>query len=509
VLPVSRATAATLHYCALACVVLVGALLRFTALRRQSLWFDEVDVVVRAQQPLGEVLRTFVAAGENGPLYNILLALWIRVAGISEIAVRFPSAVAGTFAIPLLYLLGRRLAGPHVGLLAAGLLAISPYHVWYSQEAKMYTLVVLLALASSYTLVEALQRNQRRWWAAYALLTTLMFYTHVATVLVFVAQSLYVVATRRAWRGRERGWLLAAAVLTLPYVPIALWAMRVVGGGVSTWHADVGLWDAVRIFGTRLAINRYEMPVQERAAILFTLLAVIGVVTMARVDRRAHWWLLATTLTLVPVVGLWAVSLRQSVFSDRYGIVALPAFLLLVAAGTVWLVRQRYAWLLGAVVLFLLVSLSWASLRDVNRSHTAQKEDWRSAYAWVAERQQPGDALIVHPNYIITTYTYYSQREPRLQGLPLATIPTFRVRWLDEPLMIQMIGDQIGTPARIWLVQSPDRVPLDDADGTLEGWLARDGEQIDELVVNGVRVTLFDMQESARVDRDERRAASE
>ncbi|MEX2314704.1 MAG: glycosyltransferase family 39 protein, partial [Thermomicrobiales bacterium] len=224
------------HYAVLTAIIVAAAVLRLTALNRQSLWFDEIDIVVRAQQPLGTVLRTFVAEGENGPLYNILLALWVRLAGISEIAVRFPSALAGTLAIPLIYLLARRLAGAPTGLLAAGLLAMSPYHVWYSQEAKMYALVVLLALASSACLVEALERDRTLWWAAYAVTTTLLFYTHVATVLIFAAQALYVVATHRHWRGRERGWLAAAGVLTLPYLPIAVWAMRVVGGGVQTWQ---------------------------------------------------------------------------------------------------------------------------------------------------------------------------------------------------------------------------------------------------------------------------------
>jgi mannosyltransferase len=491
-LQLSTQTAAALHVGTLGLIILSGMLLRFTALNRQSLWFDEVDVVVRAQQPLPDVLRTFVAAGENGPLYNILLALWIRIAGISEIAVRFPSAVAGTLAIPLLYLLARRIAGLQVGLVAAGLLAISPYHVWYSQEAKMYTLVVLLGLASTYALVEALLRNERWWWVAYGVVTTLMFYTHVATVLVFAAQTLYVIAAHRRWRGRERRWLAVAAFLTVPYLPIAAWAMRVIGGSVQTWQPDVSLWEAVRIFGTRFAIHRYDVPLQERAALLYALLAVGGLLALALVRQRERWWLLALALAVVPVVGLWAVSLRQSVFSDRYGIVALPAYLTLVAAALVWLNRRRLLWPLGIVALFFVVAIAWVGLRDVNRAHTAQKEDWRSAYAWIADRQQPGDALIVHPNYIITTHTYYSQREPRLEHLHLATIPTFRVRWLTESLMVDILTEQFGHPARIWLVQSPDRVPLDDPQQVLESWLRRTGTVRDELVVNGVRVTLFE-----------------
>jgi uncharacterized membrane protein len=502
-LTLPRSAAVAIHYALLASIVVVAAYLRFTALNRQSLWFDEVDVVVRAQQPLGRVLHTFVAAGENGPLYNILLALWVRMAGISEIAVRFPSAVAGTLSVPLIYLLGRRLAGASVGLLAAGLLAISPYHVWYSQEAKMYAIVVLLALASTAALVEALERNRGWWWVAYAATTTLMFYTHVVSVLVFAAQVLYALLTHRAWRGRERSWLLAVGALTLPYVPIALWAVLVIGGRVPTWQPNVGLWDAMRILAIKFAINRYDMAIQEHAALLYALLAGAGVALLAARRLRERWWLLLVALSIVPIVGLWVVSLRQSVFSDRYAIAALPAYLILIAAGIAGLIRHRVAWPAGAAALFLVLTFAWAPLRDVNRAQTAQKEDWRSAYAWVADRGQPGDVIIVQPGYLITTYTYFSQREPRLQQYPVATIPSFKVGWLTEPLMVERIREQVGDAHRFWLIESPERAPDEDPDGILDGWLASNGQQQNELIVNGVHVTLyaFDAAQGTWIDR--------
>ena len=488
-------TATVLHYLSLGMIIIVGGVLRLTMLRQQSLWFDEIDVVVRAQRPLDEVLRTFVAAGENGPLYNILLALWVRLVGVSEIAVRFPSAVAGILSIPLIYALARRTVGPTTGLFAAGLLAISPYHIWYSQEAKMYTLVVLLALLSSLALAEALGRNSRLLWAAYAIATTLMFYTHVATVLVFVAQTLYVVVTRRSWAGRERGWLVAAAVLTLPYVPVALWAMRVVGGGVSTWHGNIGLWDAVRTLGVKMAVNRADAAIEVGGALLYAGFAVVGVIVLARRQGAPRWWLLIASLAVVPIAGLYLVSLRQSVFSDRYAIVALPAYLLLVSAGVASLVRGRVSWPLGALAIFLLLAFAWGPIRDINRSEATQKEDWRSGYADIARRAEPGDAMIVHPGYLITTYEYFQQREPRLSDYPVAVIPSFAVKWLDEPLMVSMLREQLAGATRVWLVQSPDRVPLADPDQILKGWLAAHGQPLYTYEVNGVSITLFELDE--------------
>lgn len=507
-----RAALLTRSSAAVALLTLIAAWLRLDGLRRQSLWFDEIDVVVRAQLPLSEVMRSFTRQGENGPLYNILLAIWVRLAGISEVAVRFPSAVAGILAVPLLYVLARRLTDTPTALIAAALVTISPHHVWYSQEAKMYTLVVLLALCSTLLLWETLQRVHVLWSIGWVVATSLMFYTHVATVLVFAGQGLYLLLIWQQWQlpPFRRRVFIGVGALTLPYVPIALWATRVVGGDVPTWHPDVGFVDALRILGIRFAVHRYEAPYELRAAWLFAALAFVGVLALAvrqgfarrgassttaqptRVGQRTHApWLLLLLVTLVPVVGLYVVSLRNSVFSDRYALVALPFYLVLVAAACAALLRQRRLWPLALVPLLLISSYDWGALRDVNRSSAAQKEDWRSAWADVANQMQPGDVVIVHPGYLITTHTYFVQRDPRLAALPVVTIPTFDVGWLTYPGMIQWVRDQAPTATRFWLVQSPVRVPDDDPDRSLERWLREDGVQMYDHYHNGVQVSLF------------------
>jgi mannosyltransferase len=480
------------HYTALAVIVAVGAALRLTALSRQSLWFDEVDAVIRAQRPFGDVLRTFTTAGENGPLYNLLLAVWIRFAGISEIAVRFPSALAGTLTIPLLYLLVRRVATPLHGLIAAGLLSISPYHIWYSQEAKMYALLVLLATCSTYLYVLALEQNKPRWWIAWVVVTSLMFYTHVVSVLVFVAQCLYALLTAGVWRTRRRAWLLSVAALVLPYIPIALWATRVVKGDVATWQPDVNVWEAARIVAIKFAVNRYDVAIEHRAALLYVALAVVGAVGLALPRQRERWWLLLVALAIIPVLGIWAVSLRQSVFSDRYVIVALPAWLALVASGVVLLITGKRLWPLGVLATLLILTFAWGPIRDVNRSCTAEKEDWRSAWAAVNRDAQRGDVIVIHPGYLITTRDYFAQREPGLTRFRVGTIPSFAVGWLDDEIMVHLLEEQISGAQRIWLVQSPDRVPAEDPDGALEAWLRSNGEPLSETEYNGVRVTLYD-----------------
>ncbi|MGH2592603.1 MAG: hypothetical protein ACRDGG_03735, partial [Anaerolineae bacterium] len=161
--------------------ILLGFAIRLGSIDFQSLWRDEVDAI-RFGRDLSALLsnalagggvgrlidqlrQTLTQPGFNGPLYFIALAQWAQVAGSTGFALRLFSTLFGILAIPLIYVLGRRLqrathlegggathfaSASHLSLLAAWLVTISPYFVWYSQEAKMYTEITALALMAIY-----------------------------------------------------------------------------------------------------------------------------------------------------------------------------------------------------------------------------------------------------------------------------------------------------------------------------------------------------------------------
>src|SRR5207248_10770349 len=122
------------------------------------------------------ILTSFTQAGANGPLYTLLLHFWLMLAGTSEAAVRLLPLIFGVATIPLMYEFGRRLGRPTLGLLGAGLLTISPFHIWHSQDAKMYTLVVFVTLLSTTLYLTALDRDRVGWWAAYVVVTWVALY---------------------------------------------------------------------------------------------------------------------------------------------------------------------------------------------------------------------------------------------------------------------------------------------------------------------------------------------
>jgi len=128
-------------------ITLLGGWLRFYAIGQKGLWLDEAFSVWLGWHRLPEMWGWIARIDQHPPLYYTLLNLWMRL-GDDASTVRMLSAMIGTLTIPVIFLLGRRLAGPGTGLLAALLLAVSPFHVRFAQEARMYALLALTAAAA-------------------------------------------------------------------------------------------------------------------------------------------------------------------------------------------------------------------------------------------------------------------------------------------------------------------------------------------------------------------------
>ncbi|MGD9030776.1 MAG: glycosyltransferase family 39 protein, partial [Anaerolineae bacterium] len=184
-------------------LALVAFFVRAASLDVQSLWRDEVDALRFATVPWSEMLSNFTRPGWNGPLYYLLLRGWVAMTGTSEYAMRFFSLLFGVLGLPLIYVLGRRLFSPSVGLISALLMTTSPYLVWYSQEVKMYTLILALALLAIYSLRRALEGGGWPWWLVQTAATTVAFYSHILAALLIPVQ---VLLTFLWWPQARKRW---------------------------------------------------------------------------------------------------------------------------------------------------------------------------------------------------------------------------------------------------------------------------------------------------------------
>ncbi len=422
------------YLAAISLLLLVGFLVRAVSLDAQSFWRDEVDALRFATAPWAEMLSNFTRPGWNGPLYYLLLRGWITLAGTSEYAMRFFSLLFGVLSAPLIYALGRRLFKSSVGVTSMLLIITSPYLVWYSQEVKMYTLVLSLALLAIYSLRRALEGGSWAWWVAQIAATSMAFYSHVLAALLVPVQVLLCLAWWSQTQKRWRGALISLACLTLPYVPLAIWQAPLAlqsrdtgfypysltqmtaillngwATGVKGWGhpwvtallsllAGVEVLNAlpalVAIVGRLLisVIHRSPLPLMRASRLMRALVS-----QRDRASREQSEWrtgnqapLVLMIWLLVPLLSVWLISLRQPLFTDRYLIWTAPAFYLLVALSLTSLatIEHEMRWI---VVPLLVATLTINGVNLHQQATRPIKSDFRAAAAYVADYQEPPEA---------------------------------------------------------------------------------------------------------------------
>jgi hypothetical protein len=137
-------------------ITLIGGFLRMLLLDAKGLSLDETLSVWLANQSIPEMLQWVIRIDQHPPLYYLLLHYWIALNGATAYDVRLLSVVCGTGTIPIIYLIGKRMSGTVMGVAAAVILALSPFHIYFAQETRMYTLLMFNAAVAIYAFVRLL-----------------------------------------------------------------------------------------------------------------------------------------------------------------------------------------------------------------------------------------------------------------------------------------------------------------------------------------------------------------
>lgn len=371
----------------------LAALLRLPALDSASLWFDEALTLSLVRMDFARMLGQLPDSESNPPLYYMLAWGWARVFGVGEVDVRALSALAGITTVPVAYAATARLATPRVALLVAAFAAVSPLLVWHSQDARAYSVLVLLASLSLLTFARALADARGRELAAWALTAALALATHYFAVFLVAGQACWLLA-RHPRRRAAVAAVGAVAIGGLGLLPLALHQMA---QGGAAWLAERPLADRIESLGPHFLVGyagdpgplaSYESGIPPTLTIAAgTLAAAAVVMALAFVARRGrtesdapegrerHAFLLAALLSLaagglpllLALAGLDFVSTRN----------LLPAWLaltLLVAVG----LGSRRAGKIGVLLAIALCCVLSAATSFQAASPRFGPDDWRS-----------------------------------------------------------------------------------------------------------------------------------
>jgi hypothetical protein len=371
-----------------------------------------------ATAPLKDILANFTRLGWNGPLYHLLLREWIALLGTSMYAMRFLSLIFGVLCVPLMYVLGCRLADRRVGFLAALLVTTSPYLTWYSQELKMYSLVLALTLLAIYALRRAVDGGGGWWWGVQIVATSLAFYFHILAALLIPVQILIFLCW---WPRDHRTWLGALASLLcflLPYIPLASWHVPLLFQDSVFKFSNQPLWQILdtilanwrtgnvfllrsRVTGfsqyslgeiVRILINGWSIGYfgsfglgWPYGVILMVTLLVWGNVSFLfrNWPKRLGKYFSLLCWLILPTLLIWYISQRQPLFTDRYLIWSSPAFYLLIAVGLADLWRT-VGWGRWAAIILTVLVLGLNGVNQYQQAVKPGKADFRAAAAYVA-----------------------------------------------------------------------------------------------------------------------------
>ncbi|NJN67508.1 MAG: DUF2723 domain-containing protein, partial [Chloroflexaceae bacterium] len=398
-------------------------------LEAQSLWLDEGTTWQTIQQGWGVLLADLFSPASAYPLYHVLLKGWVVLVGDSEWALRFPSAVAGAGAVVLLFLTGREIeqqeqeaSGGQIRslfpLAAALLLLVSPFALWYAQEAKAYSLLLLVSTALLWSLLRALRGDTPRAWAVYGAIALTSLLVHRLAVLLLVASCAVLLVRRPSlgpWRWPAKGALVGRLLVLAALSVGVVWTMtqglggeRAATGAHSQAQGGLALWLTL----VRFSVNRGPGEVPWWWLLPWGILAAWGMGSLlARAVHCSRSAFVILCFLLIPT-GLFLIQLEYTrLYEPRYLMLVYPAWVLLLAFPLTRPhppLEQLVAASVGAAVVINGAVLLQPGLGLF--SGAAVKEPYREAIRVLARRVHPDDVVVLHPSYLKPLYDYYMPR---------------------------------------------------------------------------------------------------
>jgi 4-amino-4-deoxy-L-arabinose transferase-like glycosyltransferase len=465
-------THAVYQYLPLALITLVAAALRFYKLGEWSFWIDEIFTIGRVQAHYGSLEAIIHNIPPNWswmPLSLIATAGVLNVLGISEWSARLVPALIGIISIPVLYFPVKRLFGPGVGLLTVLLLAVSPWHLYWSQNARFYTSLMLLYSLALFAFFYGIERDRPGYILAFIVLVYLATSERLFALFIVPVVAFYVLALKVSPLEKPPG--LRARNLILMILPGIAGGIVEIHSLLSTGSSRFfGDWDWFFLYRGE-GLLRFLVLIVFSVGIPLMCLGIFGGIHLLL--RKSRAGLLFLIGALVPVVLL--VLANPFIFTeDRYVFVALPSWIILGALAVEGISAQgkNHGKLLAAGVLVLLLADGMGDNLMYYNANNGNRHDWKGAFALIQERSRDGDVFVATWDQL---GTYYLGQE---------VMP-----WADLDL-----DTVVQTDARFWFVTDEDAVWLN---WEMKQWVEEKAELIDVRYLRtadnlNLRIYLYD-----------------
>lgn len=443
-------------------IAVFGLALRLTELGKQSLWLDEMTSIQVALQPLEKILTGQAFDNFTPPLYYVLLHFWSRLVPLTEVTLRLPSAIIDFCNIFLLIALSRRFISKTATFLVVSAYAISPFMLYYSQEGRMYTLAVFFALAFCLALERVVRAEKHLipWTFISGVLLALGVYTHY--YLAFFAAGVMSLALFICRYSPKRilALLISGILGVLFFTP---WIARVFElihystetGGQSfrkfTFSVlPYSLFRFIVGYGVfPFDIHTKEHVTDEIIAHIPYLLLVFGNLmfllynmTTSLSKKKLHFVIALIWIVVTPAIIGLLISLKSPMLSERYLIVILPFFFLLLLGFIDKLKRTDKIGLSFFFILLIIGDISYFTNPQFG------KPQWRDAAKYVSETIKENDIVVVEPAYSFPLFVYYFKKANPVY--PSSVIRSAA----DTETQLSIVKDMLSQHGAVYLVSS-------------------------------------------------------
>ena len=419
-------------------ITLIGVALRLYRIGDWSFWIDEIITVQAAQGLTAWDVTQY-------PAFLAFVGAAMGILGTSEWSARLVPALVGVVTIPSLYLIARRMFDAKVALVAVLLPALSPWHIYWSQNARFYTIVLLLFTTALFAFYVAIEDDRPSYLVIAGALLFLAARERVFAMFLIPIAGLYLILVYLLPFERPKGLTKRNLALLL-----------VLGGGLTLMFSLPFLQSPAQWTDTFNRIN--TGPIWLASGVAFyvgiptiTLAAFMGVYLLQRRDRAA---LLLVIAAIIPLAGVMLLSLVQYA-ANRHVFMTLPSYLILAAVGVRELIKRsdQGVRLMAIGILMVLVLTSLSENVLYYQYQNGNRDDWKGAFEILQTKMQPGD-LVVSSDPRLSDY-YLGRPTVGMQGLALEVLEsTERPMWLVEDMNTAQRFPEIAN----WIDQNTELV---------------------------------------------------
>ena len=404
-------------------ILIIGLILRLISLN-QSLWLDEaINVLASKNYSFLAMIAEYAKGDFHPPGWFIILWFWTKLFGYSEVAVRIPSVIFGVISIYVTYLIGKKLISKEVGIIAALIMCLNPLHIYYSQEARMYSLATLVVAINIYLFIKLIKQEKINYFY-FILSNFLVLMSDYVAYFIFPAELMVLflmgkIASPRQRRGLAMTWvgcLIVSIILSIWWLPTFLGQLNVgsvASANLPTWKFVLGTFDikAIPLTYIKFIIGRISYPdkliyglILLPISILYLFLLIYGIKTLRSIERS-----LILCWLLIPIILASFVSLFIPIYSYFRVLYVLPAFVILLAVGiSVLKTKLKY----GVVFIVILIELFACSVYLFNPAF--HREDWKGLVSFLKSKKPA--VVLFESSGTLSPFDYYAKKDLNGKG---------------------------------------------------------------------------------------------